>query len=123
MRPLLIHKYEKDKSARAQEFYDMFNDQGSEVRRLYTKQKTKVARQTAIDKNSATGSNTGSYLEKAMSKQSKRRASKIVFVQDADAEKDGKDSVARQSVTLGRNNNAPLLSVQDHRDMLKSSNL
>ena len=101
----------------------MFNDQGSEVRRLYTKQKTKVARQTAIDKNSATGSNTGSYLEKAMSKQSKRRASKIVFVQDADAEKDGQDSVARQSVTLGRNDRAPLLSVQDHRDMLKSSNL
>ena len=76
----MIHKYEKDKTARAQEFYDMFNDQGSEVRRLYTKQKTKAFKETPKDKNSATGSNTGSYLEKAMTKQSKRRASKIIFV-------------------------------------------
>ena len=37
LRPILIHKYEKDRTKRAQEFYDMFNDQGSEVRRLYTK--------------------------------------------------------------------------------------
>ena len=62
MRPILIHKYEKDKTARAQEFYDMFNDQGDEVRKLYTKQKTRAIKEAATDKHSAAGSNTGSYL-------------------------------------------------------------
>jgi len=117
MRPILIHKYEKDKTARAQEFYDMFNDQGDEVRKLYTKQKTRAVRQaTTTDKHSATGSNTGSYLEKAMKKQSKRRASKIVFVEDAEAAKNSLTST-RQSLTVG----STAAFAAQHRDMLKSS--
>lgn len=113
MRPILIHKYEKDKTARAQEFYDMFNDQGDEVRKLYTKQKTRAVKQATIsDRHSATGSNTGSYLEKAMKKQSKRRASKIVFVEDAEAAKNSLTST-RQSLTVG--------FAAHHKDMLKSS--
>ena len=35
LKPLLIHRYEKDKEARAREFYDMFQAEGNQVRKLY----------------------------------------------------------------------------------------
>ena len=40
LKPLLIHKYEKDKEARAREFYDMFQAEGNQVRKLYEQKKT-----------------------------------------------------------------------------------
>ena len=40
LRPLLIYKYEKDKEARARDFYDMFQNEGNHVRKLYEKKKT-----------------------------------------------------------------------------------
>lgn len=40
LRPLLIYKYEKDKEARAKEFYEMFLEHGDEVRKQYAKEKT-----------------------------------------------------------------------------------
>ena len=35
MRPLLIHKYEKDKEARAREFYELFQEEGDKLRKQY----------------------------------------------------------------------------------------
>mmetsp|Transcript_19543 Transcript_19543/g.26411 ORF Transcript_19543/g.26411 Transcript_19543/m.26411 type:complete len:94 (+) Transcript_19543:1472-1753(+) len=48
LRPILIHKYEKDKEARARDFYDMFQAEGGHVRKLYEaeKKKKKVAAQS-----------------------------------------------------------------------------
>lgn len=41
LRPLLIHKYDKDQKARAQEFYEMFQNEGAEIKKLYAKEHTK----------------------------------------------------------------------------------
>ena len=41
MRPLLIHKYEADKEAREQDFYDLYQQEGNTVRAMYNTQKTR----------------------------------------------------------------------------------
>lgn len=38
MRPILIHKYEKDKDSRAREFYEMFQEDGPTLRKLFNEQ-------------------------------------------------------------------------------------
>ena len=44
MRPLLIYKYDKDRRARAEDFYEMFQDEGNELRKIYTKEKMKSSK-------------------------------------------------------------------------------
>ena len=38
MRPILIHKYEKDSTARAKEFYEMFQEDGQKIEKLFREQ-------------------------------------------------------------------------------------
>ena len=57
MRPILIHKYEKDKEARAQEFYEMFQEEGQKIEKLFREQQKTHANITA----------TGSDLSKTVS--------------------------------------------------------
>ena len=38
MRPILIHKYEKDKDSRAREFYEMFQEDGPALRKIFNEQ-------------------------------------------------------------------------------------
>lgn len=35
MRPILIHKYEKDRTTRAKEFYEMFQEDGQKIEKLF----------------------------------------------------------------------------------------
>jgi len=35
LRPILIHKYEKDSEKRAKEFYEMFAEEGNQMKKLY----------------------------------------------------------------------------------------
>lgn len=75
VRPILIHKYEKDRNARAQEFYEMFQDEGVDVRRLYMRQRTKATRKNEAGE-SVTGSDPfRSEMLSAANSQMKRRAS------------------------------------------------
>lgn len=57
LRPILIHKYEKDKEARAQEFYEMFQEEGQKIEKLFREQQKTHANITA----------TGSDLSKTVS--------------------------------------------------------
>ena len=41
MRPMLIHKYEAGKEAREQDFYDLYQQEGNAVRKMYEAQKTR----------------------------------------------------------------------------------
>ena len=56
LRPLLIHKFEKDKEARAKEFYEMFLDHGDEVRKMYQKEKTRQKSLPVTNQSNKTGS-------------------------------------------------------------------
>ena len=56
LRPILIHKYEKDKEARARDFYDMFQAEGNHVRKLYEKKKTMKLERELSERGSARGS-------------------------------------------------------------------
>ena len=42
LRPLLIHKYEKDRETRAREFYEMFQEEGEQMKKLYKVEKQKT---------------------------------------------------------------------------------
>lgn len=38
MRPILIHKYEKNRDSRAREFYEMFQEDGPQMKKLFLEQ-------------------------------------------------------------------------------------
>ena len=65
LRPLLIHKYDKDMKSRAQEFYEMFQNEGAELKRLYANEK-KEQRRRAHESSQSTN-HKGSRSEKAES--------------------------------------------------------
>ena len=64
MRPILIHKYEKDKAARAKEFFEMFEEDGEQFRKLYRNQKT-IMRNNSSNPHSSHAGSERSHLMRA----------------------------------------------------------
>ena len=80
MRPILIHKYEKDKEARAQDFYEMFQEDGHKVGKLFSKQMkahAKAADGSAKGSAQRSGSEHTKDFLRAATRQMGRRMSRL----------------------------------------------
>ena len=62
LRPILIHKYEKDKESRAKDFYEMFTHEGNEMKKFYQNEQ----RRTSVNFGSRVSDKTAGDSSKNM---------------------------------------------------------
>ncbi len=62
LRPILIHKYEKDKESRAKDFYEMFAQEGNEMKKFYQNEQ----RRTSVNLGSRVSDKTAGDSSKSL---------------------------------------------------------
>ena len=84
----MIHKYEKDKEARAKEFYEMFQEEGAKMKKYYQRETRK--HEHAGSRASNAGSDRKSDFMRAATMQKQRRSSLMRSRDGDDAESENK---------------------------------
>lgn len=101
MRPILIHKYEKDSDSRAREFYEMFQEDGPKIRKLFVEQQKSHLAAVPSNVSQKTGKTSSDHGKEDMLK-----AAKTVLFKRRQSKQDVYDHGSnRGGSSLGGNRN------------------
>ena len=101
LRPILIHKYEKDSEKRAKEFYEMFAEEGNQMKKLYHDEQRKHNFLGSKVSDKTHGSSKTDFLKSATMVE-KRRASVSHHRRQRGSDQGSQQSVSNRESTNRR---------------------